>query len=367
MMARVPNNSHKNAVAKQIHNMMNTYEGIEGCIVKHYVCTKKEDKILVYDTRDGTKREILEDVECMCPCGDFLFYFVWPNTAQMRDLETGAVVGQTFKYFDAYSDEGAPPTVDKCISSGMHVVGISSYTSVYMCNVDFTQTKETHARALSNRKVVTDASFHPKKNELVVACTEELCIWSKPFRPPGAPPAKWRLTMIVTTGMDFMSLAHSPCGKYLAIGGLGCSSVSDSLGFEENIRVWSTTKYIEDSVFPTDSPIVGMAFSPCSTFILAGDTELEYREWNWKEGSLLFKPRIPNRQIQSPYTSTHIHYVGTGALITSTEKSHHILAYYEQHANAEYAYILELLDKQQWWPAVISGVILSYLTLTLKL
>ena len=330
-----------------VRGTMNKYEGIHGCIVKHYVCTAHKGKILVHDTRRGTVREFcVVDVDCMCARGDCLFYFVWPNTAQMRDVETGAIVKE-WEYSDYYGQE-TMPDIEQCISSpGRHVAGISSHKSVYVCHVDSSETTTLH-----HDQIVTDASFHPTQDELVVSHHDGLRIWCT---------NTWTATHSVSTDIHFISLAHSPCGKYLAIGS------------PEHVRVWSTTDYTEEKVFSTDSTTVGLTFSPCSTFLLTGDADLECCEWNWREARLLIKTCIPIQNIEryrllGSYINSCAYVGDIGAIVTSLENSFTIPLTFNGHrTNANYAYILELLDKQQWWPSVISKVILSYLTITFKL
>ena len=306
-------------------------------MVRHYVCTVKENSIFMYDTQNNDEKRTFTavDVDCMCACGDSLVYFAYPDKAVMLDPATGHVLN-TWRHSEG--DDSAD--VDLCMSNSKYVAGVTSSTFVYVCYLGSSDT-----RTLNHDHSVTDASFHPKKEELIVAVNKHLCVWCT---------NTWTRLRSVHTGIFFMSLAHSPCGNYLAIGGTG-----------RRIRVWRSnfTPFVEFQV-----PILttSLSFSPCSRFLMSGDNDLKCTEWDWRSSRLVMEHKVPNqenngvRMFIGEMVET-CQYVGCGALISSDNASLLPLTFYGHFTNSTHKYAVRLLDRQRWWPPDISRVILSYL------
>lgn len=317
---------------------MAIYEGSSGCAVRHYVCTRKRDTIFVHDTRNGALAEIAAaDVDSMCACGDHLFYFSYPGRGSLLDPETGTLLRSWGPAEPRRAEQTHPADVESCVSSASHVAGVTSSTFVYVCSFASSAT-----RVLHHPHAVTDASFHPHKDELVVAYDSSLCVWCT---------SGWTVLRRVPTDAYFMSLAHSSCGRYLAIGGTG-----------NRVRVWTTelTPLVE---FQVHSLVTSLSFSPCATLLMTMDVRTDCTEWVWGESRLVSKQTVDKVAMSWPLARAT--YRGCGALVCSDNAVCRLpLTFYGHSTNSRHRYAVQLLDKQKWWPPDISRFILSYLILS---
>ena len=335
---------------------METYDGGMGCFVnERYMCTYEADSIRIHDLRSNGRILITaEDIDSMCACDvkNALFYFTWPGVGIMLDVTTGGVLGtwDILSSYSAHPDDANVsgfPDIELCVCGTTHAAGITDDVFVIVCRLD--APGETPRVLTHERKVVT-ASFHPTKNELVVFCSgvhsHNLYIWCT---------ETWNLLRTVYTGSRVSCAAHSPCGNYLAMG--DCSytriQVRRCCDYERLILdLWG------------NNLVTSIAFSPCSQFILTGDTQLNLCEWDWKQQQCLSRTASFWDITNTISLIDACAYVKSGAVAALTNNNSYVVpwTYYGHAANATYAYILKLLTKQEWWPTDVGGVVLSYLT-----